>query len=113
MSQIQKKQIADEQTIAELKTKHTDIWLLTDEDGDEYIVRRPTECEVERFLQETTDKKRDKLPSYRVIVESCVLWPDASTMSTVIERYPCVVLTLGNKMMELNKLHDKVRVKKL
>jgi len=102
----------DEATIAELKQKHGGrLYLLTDEDGDDYVAKAPTEPEVERFLQDGGNKDGNKLDAFKGLAATCVVWPE--DFDQVVVDYPFIVVTLGNKLAELAKLHEKVKAKKL
>lgn len=107
------KQKIDDQTIQELKAKHKNLYLLTDEDGDEYVCKGPTVPEVERFLQDGGDKKGERLEAFRGLAMTCVVYPDGEKMAAIADEFPFIVVTLGNKLSELAKLHENIRVKKL
>lgn len=102
----------DDASIKELKAKCEDIYLITDDDGDEYVCRPPTTAEVERSLQQAV-RGGSKLEAVRGLVHTCTLWPDQETLSRLLEKYPLLAVTLDSKISDTGKLHQKAKVKKL
>lgn len=99
-----------EQTIAELKTKHGEIHLLTAKGGHEIIVRAPNDAEWGSFLDE-----REKIGARALkgLVRSCLLHPSSSDFKALLDKKPALANVFGAKLLEIAGMEEEAVAKKL
>lgn len=99
------------ETIANLKEKHSDIYLL--EAGEhEVVVRPPTRGEYRRFRAMATDDRK-KPEAVETLLRDCVLYPESAEIERLLEKKPALADIFGGKVLELAGATEEARGKQL
>jgi len=74
----------------------------TDEDGA-IVLRKPNHLAFDRFSSRmsVTQKKPLGSADYWKMIRPCIVYPEASKVDDLTEKYPALMLTLINKVIEL------------
>jgi predicted ATP-grasp superfamily ATP-dependent carboligase len=98
----------DPKTIAELKSKHGDIYVLSSK-GSEVVVRGPTDAEWGAYLDER--EKRGARAS-KMLVLTCAVHPDEDAVRTLLDRKPALAQIFGARVLEIAGMEEEATVKK-
>ena len=90
------------------------FWLKPEQSDTGFLVRRATTDEFDRVISSSShaDPKRFSIES-RNLARACVLYPDKTGFTELLEEQPGLGLTLAGKILELTGLSRSVDTKKV
>ena len=101
-----------EQEIEQLKAEHGDELHLLTAGRFAVVVTPPPRHKYKRFKSAVLDpKKRDA--ALETLFLDCVVWPERASIDQLLERYPGMAETFGDKLLELAGVVDDAHLAKL
>ncbi len=80
----------DATTIAKLKAAHGEaLSLVQAADGSQLVFRKPNRLEYDRWFDKREEKRSE---AGRELAQSCIVYPDASALFSVLERQPALLM---------------------
>jgi hypothetical protein len=96
--------------LADLKTKHGDLWTLRSSVVD-VVVRMPTVDEFNTFATMVMDE-RQKPHAPRNLLNRCMVWPLLSEYYEALRAKPGVAVKIQSELANLTGLDEEIRVEK-
>ena len=99
----------DPKIVEELKEKHGANLHIVTAQGVEVVVKVPSKAAYRRFRQSSRDEKR-RDDATETLLRDCVVYPDAQTLNSEIEKRPAIVDTFAAEVLELAGLVKEAEV---
>jgi hypothetical protein len=104
----------EDQTIADLKEKHGEIYLVEVGEDTEMIFKRPSEAEYKRFMTESADQDpQRRISASTAFVRANLLYPDKDVYRAYVTQYPAAVDRIFAELFRIIGADLQVRAKKL
>jgi hypothetical protein len=96
--------------IRQLKADHAGVQLHKITNAKlEFVARPPTEAEFKRW----EDTVKDDPLAGAELVNACILWPEREPFRALCEKKPAIVISLGEKILEIAGFDKAARVELL
>lgn len=100
-----------EQVLAELKSKHGDVAVVSTPLGD-LAFRTPTQDEHERWVDKCTEGTSSKTSATREYVLCAVVHPSRQDAVSIFEKYGAMPPKIAGKLAELAGSNFEIEIKK-
>jgi hypothetical protein len=102
----------DPKVLEDLKAKHGEVVVLSDEEtGTEIVVRKPPRAAYKRFRSMAFDPKKQADAAESLMVD-CVVHPSNDAWNALLDVYPALAETFAPEVLKLAGASQSVEAKK-